>query len=161
MHGLGLKGPLKGKSWGSGDGMLTAPALCPAVADVPGIVRGAHRNRGLGLAFLRHIERCSCLLFVLDLSLPEPWTQLDDLRHELDKYKEGLSARPHAVVANKIDLPQARARLPDLQARLGSKAIALSAATGENLEELLLHLKELHDSHVAAELRQSRQPLRW
>ncbi|XP_030697500.1 mitochondrial ribosome-associated GTPase 2 isoform X1 [Globicephala melas] len=132
-----------------------------AVADIPGIVRGAHQNRGLGLAFLRHIERCPFLLFVLDLSVPEPWTQLDDLKYELEQYREGLSERPHAVVANKVDLPQARAQLPQLQARLGREAIALSAATGENLEGLLLHLKELHDDHVATELERGRQPLRW
>ncbi|XP_004430274.1 PREDICTED: mitochondrial ribosome-associated GTPase 2 [Ceratotherium simum simum] len=132
-----------------------------AVADIPGLVRGAHQNRGLGCAFLRHIERCCFLLFVVDLSVPEPWTQVEDLKYELEKYEEGLSARPHAIVANKIDLPQARARLPELQARLGQKAIALSAVTGENLEELLLHLKDLHDDHVATELARGRQPLRW
>ncbi|XP_065777736.1 mitochondrial ribosome-associated GTPase 2 [Muntiacus reevesi] len=132
-----------------------------AVADIPGIIRGTHQNRGLGLAFLRHIERCPFLLFLVDLSVPEPWTQLDDLRYELEQYDEGLSKRPYAVVANKIDLPQARARLPQLQARLGQEAIALSAATGENLEELLLRLKELHDRHVATELERGRQPLRW
>lgn len=132
-----------------------------AVADIPGIIQGAHQNWGLGLAFLRHIERCPFLLFLVDLSVPEPWTQLDDLRYELEQYDEGLSKRPYAVVANKIDLPQARARLPQLQARLGQEAIALSAATGENLEELLLRLKELHDRHVAAELARGRQPLRW
>nr|KAF6330509.1 mitochondrial ribosome associated GTPase 2 [Myotis myotis] len=53
-----------------------------AVADVPGIIRGAHQNRGLGLAFLRHIERCGFLLFVVDLAAPEPWTQVEDLKHE-------------------------------------------------------------------------------
>ncbi|KAB0404603.1 hypothetical protein E2I00_017050, partial [Balaenoptera physalus] len=72
-----------------------------AVADIPGIICGAHQNRGLGLAFLRHIERCPFLLFVLDLSVPEPWTQLDDLKYELEQYRQGLSERPHAVVANK------------------------------------------------------------
>uniref|UniRef100_A0A9L0INV7 Mitochondrial ribosome-associated GTPase 2 n=1 Tax=Equus asinus TaxID=9793 RepID=A0A9L0INV7_EQUAS len=132
-----------------------------AVADIPGLVRGAHRNRGLGCAFLRHVERCRFLLFVVDLSVPEPWTQVEDLKYELEKYEEGLSARPHAIVANKIDLPEARARLPQLQARLGQKAIALSAATGENLEELLLRLKDLHEEHVANELARGRQPLRW
>ncbi|XP_055400492.1 mitochondrial ribosome-associated GTPase 2 [Bubalus kerabau] len=132
-----------------------------AVADIPGIIRGAHQNRGLGLAFLRHIERCPFLLFLVDLSVPEPWTQLDDLKYELEQYDEGLSKRPYTVVANKIDLPQARARLPQLQACLGQEAIALSAATGENLEELLLRLKELHDRHVATELEHGRQPLRW
>ncbi|XP_025787910.1 mitochondrial ribosome-associated GTPase 2 [Puma concolor] len=62
-----------------------------AVADIPGIVRGAHRNRGLGSAFLRHIERCRFLLFVVDLSEPEPWTQLEDLKWELEQHEAGLS----------------------------------------------------------------------
>ncbi|XP_014388308.1 PREDICTED: mitochondrial ribosome-associated GTPase 2 isoform X3 [Myotis brandtii] len=138
-----------------------APCSVSAVADVPGIIRGAHQNRGLGLAFLRHIERCGFLLFVVDLAAPEPWTQVEDLKYELEKYKQGLSERPHVVVANKIDLPQARANLPTLQAHLGEKAIALSAVTGENLEELLLRIKELHDEHTAANLAQGHQPLRW
>nr|XP_008251740.2 mitochondrial ribosome-associated GTPase 2 isoform X2 [Oryctolagus cuniculus]XP_008251742.2 mitochondrial ribosome-associated GTPase 2 isoform X2 [Oryctolagus cuniculus]XP_008251743.2 mitochondrial ribosome-associated GTPase 2 isoform X2 [Oryctolagus cuniculus] len=130
-----------------------------AVADIPGIVRGAHRNRGLGLAFLRHIERCRCLLFLVDLSLPEPWTQVEDLQHELDRYKEGLSQRPHAIVANKVDLPEAKARLPQLRAHLGQEVIALSAVTGENLEELLLRLRELHAASEEAELGRGRPPL--
>ncbi|XP_072800629.1 mitochondrial ribosome-associated GTPase 2 isoform X2 [Vicugna pacos] len=130
------------------------------VADIPGLIRGAHQNRGLGFAFLRHIERCPFLLFVVDLSVLEPWTQVDDLKQELEKYAEGLSRRPHAIVANKIDLPQARARLPQLRARLGQGAIALSAATGENLEELLLRLKELHNGHVAKGLELGHRPLR-
>ncbi|XP_062970688.1 mitochondrial ribosome-associated GTPase 2 [Cynocephalus volans] len=132
-----------------------------AVADIPGIIRGAHQGRGLGLTFLKHIERCRFLLFVVDLSLPEPWTQIEDLKYELKKYEDGLSERPHAVIANKIDLPQARANLPELRARLGQEVIALSAVTGENLEQLLLHLKVLHDAYVEAELGQGRQPLRW
>lgn len=132
-----------------------------AVADIPGIIRGAHQNRGLGLSFLRHIERCRFLLFVVDLSLPEPWTQFEHLKYELEKYEEGLSEKPHTIVANKIDLPQARAILPRLRAHLGQEVIALSALTGENLEQLLLHLKVLYDAYVEAELGQGRQPLRW
>ncbi|XP_059118051.1 mitochondrial ribosome-associated GTPase 2 isoform X2 [Peromyscus eremicus] len=132
-----------------------------AVADIPGIIRGAHQNKGLGLSFLRHIERCHFFLFVVDLSLPEPWTQVNDLKYELEKYEEGLSERSHVIIANKIDLPQARAHLPQLQARLGQEVIALSALTGENLEQLLLHLKVLHDAHMDAELEQGRQPFRW
>ncbi|XP_077612956.1 mitochondrial ribosome-associated GTPase 2 [Crocuta crocuta] len=121
-----------------------------AVADIPGIVRGAHRSRGLGSSFLRHIERCRCLLFVVDLSEPEPWTQLEDLKWELEKHEAGLSQRPHVVVANKIDLPEARAAVAQLRARLGPGAITLSAATGENVEALLMRLRELHGQHVAA-----------
>ncbi|XP_049632332.1 mitochondrial ribosome-associated GTPase 2 [Suncus etruscus] len=120
-----------------------------AVADIPGLVRGAHQNRGLGFAFLRHVERCGVLLFVLDLSVPSPWTQLADLKFELEQYAEGLSQRPHAIVANKIDLPQARAQLPELQARLGHAVIGLSATTGENLETLLQRLYQLHRQHQA------------
>ncbi|KAM4842682.1 mitochondrial ribosome-associated GTPase 2 isoform 1-T1 [Thomomys bottae] len=132
-----------------------------AVADIPGIIQGAHRNKGLGLSFLRHIERCLFLLFVVDLSLPEPWTQVEDLKYELEKYEEGLAKRPHEIIANKIDLPQAPAHLAQLQAYLGRDVIALSALTGENLEPLLLRLKELHDTHMQAELGQGCQPLRW
>uniref|UniRef100_A0ABI7WJ84 Mitochondrial ribosome associated GTPase 2 n=1 Tax=Felis catus TaxID=9685 RepID=A0ABI7WJ84_FELCA len=132
-----------------------------AVADIPGIIRGAHRNRGLGSAFLRHIERCRFLLFVVDLSEPEPWTQLEDLKWELEQHEAGLSRRPHVVVANKVDLPEARAAVPRLRARLGPSAVALSAATGENVEALLLRLQELYRQHVATELQRGRQPLRW
>lgn len=98
---------------------------------------------------------------MVDLAVPEPWTQVEDLKFELEKYEQGLSERPHVVVANKIDLPQARANLPALQARLGGDTIALSATTGENLEELLLRIKELHDQHAATELARGRQPLSW
>ncbi|XP_063490109.1 mitochondrial ribosome-associated GTPase 2 isoform X3 [Symphalangus syndactylus] len=132
-----------------------------AVADIPGIIRGAHQNRGLGSAFLRHIERCRFLLFVVDLSQPEPWTQVDDLKYELEMYEKGLSERPHAIIANKIDLPEAQANLSQLQDHLGQEVIVLSALTGENLEQLLLHLKVLYDAYTEAELGQGRQPLRW
>ncbi|KAM5245777.1 mitochondrial ribosome-associated GTPase 2 [Ctenodactylus gundi] len=132
-----------------------------AVADIPGIIQGAHQNRGLGLGFLRHIERCRFLLFVLDLSQPEPWTQIEHLKYELEKYEEGLSERPHVIIANKIDLPQAKANLPQLQAHVGQTVIALSALTGENLEHLLLHLKVLYDAYVETEIKQGHQPLTW
>lgn len=158
---MGRSGGKSGGIRGRGSGG-SPPALSPpAVADIPGIVRGAHRNRGLGSAFLRHVERCRFLLFVVDLSEPEPWTQLEDLKQELEQHEAGLSQRPHVVVANKVDLPEARAAVPRLRARLGSSAVALSAATGENVEALLLRLQELHRQHVATELQCGRQPLRW
>ncbi|XP_007952911.1 mitochondrial ribosome-associated GTPase 2 [Orycteropus afer afer] len=131
------------------------------VADIPGVITGAHQNRGLGFAFLRHVERCRFLLFVLDLSGPEPWAQLSDLKCELEKYQEGLSERPHVVVGNKIDLPEARSHLPKLLGRLGRTLIPLSATTGENLEALLVRLKELRDDHVDSERALSHRPLCW
>lgn len=119
-----------------------------AVADIPGIIRGAHLNRGLGISFLRHIERCRFLLFVLDLSVPEPWTQLQHLRYELDQYEPGLSQRPRAIVANKVDLPEAREKLETLRSLVAERVIPVSALTGQNTEELILHLRELYDGHL-------------
>lgn len=119
-----------------------------AVADIPGIIRGAHLNRGLGISFLRHIERCRFLLFVLDLSTPEPWTQLQHLQYELDQYEPGLSQRPQAIVANKMDLPEAREKLKILRSLVTQRVIPLSALTGQNTEELILHLRELYDGYL-------------
>ncbi|XP_015235605.1 PREDICTED: mitochondrial ribosome-associated GTPase 2 [Cyprinodon variegatus] len=119
-----------------------------AVADIPGIIRGAHLNRGLGISFLRHIERCRFLLFVLDLSAPEPWTQLQDLRYELDQYEPHLSQRPQAIVANKMDLPEAREKLETLKSHVTQRVIPVSALTGQNTEELILHLRELYDGFL-------------
>eukprot|EP00079_Xenopus_tropicalis_P030921 XP_012827159.1 PREDICTED: mitochondrial ribosome-associated GTPase 2 isoform X1 [Xenopus tropicalis] len=118
-----------------------------AVADTPGIIDGAHQNRGLGFAFLRHIERCRILLFVLDLSHKEPWAQLASLRYELEQYNEDLVQRPHVIVANKLDLPAARETLRRLRHETDSNVIGVSALTGENAEELILHLRELYDGH--------------
>ncbi|RXM97020.1 Mitochondrial ribosome-associated GTPase 2 [Acipenser ruthenus] len=132
-----------------------------AVADIPGIIQGAHRNRGLGISFLRHIERCRFLLFVLDLSGPDPWAQLQDLRFELEQYETGLSKRPQAIVGNKIDLPEARANLSALQSRVPQRIIPVSALTGHNVEELILHLRELYDGYLQTEESAGGQPVRW
>ncbi|KAJ3585831.1 hypothetical protein NHX12_012239 [Muraenolepis orangiensis] len=119
-----------------------------AVADIPGLIRGAHLNRGLGISFLRHIERCRFLLFVLDMSSPEPWTHLEHLCYELDQYEPGLSKRPQAVIANKMDLPEARGNLEALRSRVAQRVIPVSALKGENTEEVILHLRELYDGYV-------------
>ncbi|KAL8179600.1 UNVERIFIED_CONTAM: putative GTPase, partial [Gekko kuhli] len=132
-----------------------------AVADIPGLIKGAHENRGLGIAFLRHIERCRFLLYVLDLSVSEPWTQLQHLKYELEQYEEGLSKRPHAIIGNKLDLPESKKNLPLLRERVQHRVIPLSALTGENLEELLSHLKELYNEYVKTEEAQKQKPLKW
>ncbi|XP_030277806.1 mitochondrial ribosome-associated GTPase 2 [Sparus aurata] len=132
-----------------------------AVADIPGIIRGAHLNRGLGISFLRHIERCRFLLFVLDLSTPEPWTQLQHLRYELDQYESGLSQRPQAIIANKMDLPEAQEKLGTLKGLVTQRVIPVSALTGQNTEELILHLRELYDGYLQAEDSGESKPTRW
>ncbi|XP_067227551.1 mitochondrial ribosome-associated GTPase 2 isoform X1 [Chanodichthys erythropterus] len=118
-----------------------------AVADIPGLIPGAHLNRGLGVSFLRHIERCRVLLYVLDMSSAEPWEQFQQLCFELDQYKPHLSHRPHAIVANKMDLPEARQNLEALRSRVHQTVIPVSALMGENTGELILHIRTMYDSY--------------
>ncbi len=118
-----------------------------SVADLPGLIRGAHQNYGLGFAFLRHIERCLCLMYVLDLAAADPHQQLEDLMFELDQYQEGLSQRPHAIVANKLDLPGAEEKLETLKSKLDLPVYAISAKKLTNIQLLMQHIRELYDVH--------------
>lgn len=79
------------------------------IADIPGIIEGAHNNRGLGFEFLRHIERTKVLVFMLDASGVDGRTPLEDykvLRHELEEYQDEMLDRPYLVVLNKVDEPE-------------------------------------------------------
>ena len=136
-------------------------SFSPAVADIPGLIRGAHLNRGLGISFLRHIERCRFLLFVLDMSSPSPWEQLQHLQYELDQYEPGLSQRPRVIVANKMDLAGTQENLKELRAHVGQRVIPVSALTGHNTEELILHLRELYDGYLNSDTGSGERPLRW
>jgi len=108
------------------------------IADIPGLIEGAHRNLGLGHDFLRHITRCHALLFVVDVAGSEgrnPIEDLQNLRREIDLYDPILSERPWFAVANKMDLPGADENLLALQKRFSAVEIApISAATGEGLD---------------------------
>ena len=107
------------------------------LADIPGLIDGAHRNVGLGHAFLRHIERTSVLLYVLDMGGVDgraPWDDLESLEQELELYLPGLSKRPSLIVANKMDLPEAEANLAELRQRLAGdtrEIIPVSVGLGE------------------------------
>lgn len=118
-----------------------------SVADIPGLIPGAHENRGLGISFLRHIERCVCLLYVIDLSTEEPWSQLELLKFELEQYKTGLSERPHAVVGNKMDLEISRQNFLELQKRTNLPLFPVSAEKRLNLKPLLTHLRKMYDGN--------------
>ena len=111
-----------------------------SIADVPGLIEGAHRNVGLGHDFLRHITRCRILLFVLDIAGSEgrhPIEDLQNLRREIDLYDPRLSERPWYVVANKMDLPEATENLEAVQRRFpGVEVLAISAAQSDGLDEL-------------------------
>src|SRR6184192_3260434 len=110
------------------------------VADIPGLIEGAHRNLGLGHDFLRHITRCRLLLFVLDMAGSEgrsPIADLESLRREIALYHPRLSERPWFVVANKMDLPQAKENLRDFQKRFPQRTIVpISAKEGRGISEL-------------------------
>ncbi|KAF0303701.1 Mitochondrial ribosome-associated GTPase 2 [Amphibalanus amphitrite] len=120
-----------------------------AVADIPGLIPDAHRNRGLGVSFLRHVQRCTCLLYVLDVSA-SPAQQLHVLRHELNMFQPGLADRPHALVANKCDLPGAGANLAELREAVALPVLPISAKMGTNIPELLSFLRRLYDQHRTA-----------
>ncbi|MEN3370569.1 MAG: GTPase [Verrucomicrobiota bacterium] len=111
-----------------------------AIADIPGLIEGAHRNVGLGHDFLRHITRCRLLLFVLDIAGSEgrsPIEDLQNLRREIDLYDPRLSQRPWYVVANKMDLPEAAENLRALKQRFPSvEVIQISAGQSEGLDGL-------------------------
>ncbi|MDQ3200523.1 MAG: GTPase ObgE [Chthoniobacterales bacterium] len=110
------------------------------VADIPGLIEGAHENHGLGHAFLRHITRCQLLLFVLDMAGSEGRNPIEDLQHlrrEIDLYDSRLSLRPWRVVANKMDLPEAAENLTAFRQRFADReVIPVSAREKEGIDEL-------------------------
>ena len=134
-------------------GVVEAGGITFTVADVPGLIPGAHAGKGLGLEFLRHVERCAVLVHVLDCATLEPGrdpvSDLEVLESELQLYKDDvarLTERPRLVVLNKADVPEARelAELvtPELEAR-GHRVFTVSAATHEGLQPLTWAMAEL------------------
>ena len=113
------------------------------MADIPGLIEGAADGVGLGHDFLRHIERTKLILHIVDAAAVDGRNPVDDFKKinaELSRYSEKLSKRPQILVANKIDLPQAKENLPALEnlaAQEGIKFFAISAATRENLDALI------------------------
>lgn len=112
------------------------------IADIPGIIEGAHRNRGLGFEFLRHIERTRLLLFVLDASGIDGRNPSDDfrvLRSEISKYNPEMLERPYLIVLNKIDAEEAREHCKQFHKEFKKEAkltFEISAMCGDGLKEL-------------------------
>lgn len=136
-------------------GVVTAGDLTFTVADVPGLIPGASEGRGLGLEFLRHVERCSVLVHVIDCAAlevdREPLADLDTIEAELSAYG-GLDDRPRLVALNKVDVPDGRVVAemvaPLLQER-GLTAIAVSAVSHEGLRTLGFAMAERVAEHRA------------
>jgi GTP-binding protein len=106
------------------------------MADVPGLISGAHRGKGLGIQFLRHIERTRVLLFLLDITRPDPQEDYAVLRHELDSFSPSLSSKPSLVVLNKIDLWPKDRPFPQVRAQSSTISHAISAVTGAGCQQL-------------------------
>lgn len=143
------------------------------VADIPGLIEGAHEGKGLGYRFLRHIERCRALAHLIEVPLPsgyefdgsgdadvpmpsrlealqdrDPIRDFDAICNELAQFSESLAQRPQIVVLGKMDQPHVREREPELRAHfegLGYKFFAVSSATRDGLEELVDAMMELVD----------------
>lgn len=120
------------------------------VADIPGLIEGAHENKGLGHEFLRHIERCKLLLFVLDMAGSEGRDPVDDfrtLREELKLYDVRLAGRPFVVIANKMDMPEAATNLRRFKSKFRKlRAIPVSASNGEGIETVTKFLGSALDA---------------
>ena len=136
-------------------GVVQAGSMRYTIADVPGLIEGASEGKGLGLEFLRHVERCAALCHVIDCATIEPGrdpiSDLDVILAELEKYEvpEGqtpLHERPQVVALNKVDIPDGRELaefvLPELEAR-GYPVYLISTATTEGLRELSFALAKL------------------
>ena len=118
----------------------------PTIADVPGLIEGASAGAGLGHAFLRHVERTRVLLHVVDGSGKDPAWDHGVIREELEAHDPALLAKPMLTLFNKLDLPAAREAWPafrDALQREGLPVIAISAETGEGLDELRAAIGEL------------------
>lgn len=129
-----------------------APGI--VVADIPGLIEGAHRGAGLGHAFLRHIARTRVLVHVVDLSGPDPVTAVTTVERELELHTPGLRVKPVLIAANKMDLPEARARWEEFAAAMGAAGrtvLPLSAATGDGVPALLAALVSLLRASTPAE----------
>ena len=138
-------------------GVVEAGGTVFTIADVPGLIPGAAQGKGLGLEFLRHVERCTVLVHVIDCATFEPdrdpLSDLDAIESELEQYRTSLSDRPRLVVLNKVDVPDGQAiadlARPELEAR-GLTVLEASAVTRAGLRELTYALGRLVAADRAA-----------
>ncbi|MDN3564823.1 GTPase ObgE [Paeniroseomonas aquatica] len=120
------------------------------LADIPGLIEGAHEGAGLGDRFLGHVERCAVLLHLVDGSQPDPAGAWRTVRAELAGYGHGLDEKPELVALNKLDAmtPQARAsRVKALERAVGRPILLLSGATGEGVPQALRQLQDSITAH--------------
>ncbi len=130
-------------------GVVERENITFTVADIPGLIEGAHENKGMGDEFLRHIERTLVLVFVLDAAdmINPPQRAYEILKKELYLYSPKLLEKPRIIAINKIDLPEAQERIPEIEEWLKSEGVPyvfISAKEGINMDKLL----ELMEKYV-------------
>jgi GTP-binding protein len=116
------------------------------LADLPGLIEGASQGAGLGYKFLRHVERTRVLIHLLNGAAPAPLADYEAINEEMSLFSPDLARKPQIVVLNKMDLPQARAIWPTVQAEMKSRdieAMSISAATGEGVKPLVKRVATL------------------
>ncbi len=116
------------------------------VADIPGLIEGAHEGRGLGIDFLKHVERTRVLLHIIDFAAVDGRDPVSDykvMNAELAGYSKKLAEKEQIVVANKMDIPEARENLRMFGKKVPTEVIPISAATGEGIEALLQRLRRI------------------
>ena len=120
------------------------------IADIPGIIEGAHAGKGLGLRFLQHVERTRMMAVLVPVDSPDPQATYELLRREAALYSADLAAKPHVVVLSKLDLlPAPRSALPEIRTQSGAPVVAVSAVTREGIPQLLETLWQLLPVRVA------------
>ena len=125
------------------------------MADLPGIIEGAHQGAGLGLQFLRHIERCKVIVHIIDMAATDgrdPYEDYVTINNELKEYKMNLANRPMIIVANKMDQPDAIENLKKFKERVMEDIICISAYTKDNLNELLYKIADILENTEAFSL---------
>jgi GTPase len=110
------------------------------MADIPGIIEGAHEGKGLGFRFLQHVERTRVLAFLIPLDAEDLQATYDRLREEIRQYSAALAEKSHVIILTKRDLQPSGHPLPELSAPEASSIQAISSATGQGLEELKEYL---------------------
>ncbi len=115
-------------------------------ADIPGLIEGAHDGKGLGIRFLKHIERTKILLHMLDFTHEDPIKNFETINRELKEFSQELAKKPQVVAANKMDIPEAMERMGKMESIFKERGIpvfSISAVTGKGIKELTYYLMEM------------------
>ncbi len=123
------------------------------IADIPGLIEGAHSGHGLGHDFLRHIERTRILIHIIDGTSQEPLSDLNEINQELFLFNSSLKDKPQIVAVNKIDIPSVRERMTEIRkslASIGMPIFEISAASGEGLPDIMRKAAEMLAESIPA-----------